>query len=495
EYFDVDTADPRAFGELIDQIYQTYNRLDGVIHGAGIIEDKLIRDKTPQSFERVFGTKVAGGFALSRKLDFVSLKFLVFFTSVAGIFGNRGQSDYAAANEVLNKLALYLDARWPARVVAINWGPWAKKGMVGDALEKQFAQRGITMVPPIVGVRKMIEELCFGRKGDTELIIGGINGSLGFANETEQPFQFFPLLKSGLGDRYPLTATDETTKQFDLHHDTYLFDHVLDGKPVLPAAMAMELVTEFAKLQVPNLSLIEIADFRVLKGIVIENSRRDIRLKADVIVDTPDLKHFAVRIMNTCNAQQVFYSAEVKFGRNTEKIGPWPFHNSTPMQPFPFTIQETYKKWLFHGPTFKAISEIQGSNDEGIRAWVIPSSPYSCLSDVKEGAWLVDPVVIDCIFQLHIIWARQYRGMTSLPAYIKSYQQLHPLSGEKIECLIKITNGSTGGSIIQSEIGLFDKGGDLLGIIKGCESTCSKSLNRLSENKCKKFQGMLNVCK
>jgi acyl transferase domain-containing protein/NAD(P)-dependent dehydrogenase (short-subunit alcohol dehydrogenase family) len=495
EYFDVDAADPRAFGELVDQIYRTYNRLDGVIHGAGIIEDKLIRDKTPESFERVFGTKVASGFTLGRKLHFESLRFIVFFTSVAGLFGNRGQSDYAAANEVLNKLALFLDARWPARVVAINWGPWAKKGMVSDALEKQFAQRGITMVPPCVGVRKMIEELCYGRKGDTELIIGGMNWSAGPAYETEQPIQSFPLLTSGTGARHTLAGRDEATKQLNLHHDLYLRDHVLDGKPVLPAAMAMELLTEFAKLQVPNLSLIEIADFRVLKGIVIDSSHRDIRLKADVIADAPDAKHFAVRIMGTRNSRQVYYSVEVLLGRHLQKIERWPFHHSTPMQPFDFTIRETYKKWLFHGPTFKGINEIQGSNDEGIRAWLIPSSPDSCLSDVKGGAWLIDPVVVDCIFQLHIIWARKYRGMTSLPTYIKSYKQLRPLSGDKIDCQIMITNASTGSSIIQSEIGLFNQGGVLLGIMNGCESTCSKSLNRLSENNCKMFQGIRNVCR
>ena len=46
-YYQVDVRDERAFGHLIDEIYRLYGRVDGVIHGAGVIEDKLIEDKTP----------------------------------------------------------------------------------------------------------------------------------------------------------------------------------------------------------------------------------------------------------------------------------------------------------------------------------------------------------------------------------------------------------------------------------------------------------------
>ena len=51
-YYPVDVCDERAFGDLIDAIYHDYGRLDGVIHGAGIIEDKFIEDKTLDSFAR-----------------------------------------------------------------------------------------------------------------------------------------------------------------------------------------------------------------------------------------------------------------------------------------------------------------------------------------------------------------------------------------------------------------------------------------------------------
>lgn len=170
-YFPVDVRDEATFGDLIDRIYHTYNRLDGVIHGAGVIEDKLLKDKSPESFDRVFDTKVDGAFVLSRKLRSNSLKFAVFFTSVAGRFGNRGQADYAAANEVVNKLAVYLDGRWSGRVISVNWGPWAKLGMVSAELQKQFADKGIELIASSDGCLRLDQELRWGRKGEVEILL------------------------------------------------------------------------------------------------------------------------------------------------------------------------------------------------------------------------------------------------------------------------------------------------------------------------------------
>ncbi len=52
------SATPQALGELIDDIYERHGRLDGVVHGAGVLDDRFIRDKTAEGFDRVFATKV-----------------------------------------------------------------------------------------------------------------------------------------------------------------------------------------------------------------------------------------------------------------------------------------------------------------------------------------------------------------------------------------------------------------------------------------------------
>ncbi|HEY7425063.1 MAG TPA: SDR family NAD(P)-dependent oxidoreductase [Gemmataceae bacterium] len=182
-YYQADVRDEIAFASVLDDVYRRFGTIDGVIHGAGVIQDKLIRDKTPESYDRVFGTKVESALILSRHLKFEQLKFCVFFASVAGRFGNRGQSDYAAANEVLSKLAVQLDRRWPGRFVSLAWGPWSTIGMVSE-LEQHLGQRGLQMIPPDVGPLFLDEELRLGRKGECEVVIAGDVGQLGRPRRT-----------------------------------------------------------------------------------------------------------------------------------------------------------------------------------------------------------------------------------------------------------------------------------------------------------------------
>ncbi len=171
DYRAVDVKDAAAFGALIDEL-NAAGGIAGVIHGAGVIEDKLLKDKTPESFERVFGTKVDSALTLARKLDPAKVKFFSLFASITSRYGNRGQSDYAAANEVLSKLACDLDRRWPGRVVSVAWGPWAEVGMVAE-LEKHLVARGLKLITPEAGAKFAVDEFVFGRKGTPEVVFAG----------------------------------------------------------------------------------------------------------------------------------------------------------------------------------------------------------------------------------------------------------------------------------------------------------------------------------
>ena len=139
-YHEVDVRSP-AFGDIIDDVYRRHGRIDGVIHGAGVLEDKLMRDKSAESFERVFATKLAGATTLVERLR-DDVKLVVMFSSISGAFGNRGQSDYAAAGDALDKLSWSLQRKFAGRVVSIDWGPWAGTGMAVD-LAREYARRAL----------------------------------------------------------------------------------------------------------------------------------------------------------------------------------------------------------------------------------------------------------------------------------------------------------------------------------------------------------------
>jgi NAD(P)-dependent dehydrogenase (short-subunit alcohol dehydrogenase family) len=123
--------------------------------------DRFLRDKTDESFAEVFATKIDGAKALAAALR-PGTRFLALFGSVAGVFGNVGQTDYAAANDALDTLApVWQHQLGGTRVVAIDWGPWSSSGggMVTPALESELTRRGVATIDPAAGVRALLEEL------------------------------------------------------------------------------------------------------------------------------------------------------------------------------------------------------------------------------------------------------------------------------------------------------------------------------------------------
>jgi acyl transferase domain-containing protein/NAD(P)H-dependent flavin oxidoreductase YrpB (nitropropane dioxygenase family) len=176
-YTQADVRDAAAMRRVLDAWQGRFGPVAGLIHGAGVIHDRWLRDKSPEAFDRVLATKIEGALTLAGLLDPDALRFAAFFSSVAGRFGNRGQSDYAAANETLNKLALWLDRRWSGRVVSLIWGPWSGVGMVSD-LEGHLGRRGLGMIAPALGASRLADELRRGPKGDVEVIVAGEIGSL-----------------------------------------------------------------------------------------------------------------------------------------------------------------------------------------------------------------------------------------------------------------------------------------------------------------------------
>ena len=118
-----------------------------------------MKRKQTRDFEKVYTAKVQGLENLLNCVNPKQLQHLVLFSSVTGFYGNIGQTDYAIANEILNKSAHLIKQYYPqCHVVAINWGGW-DSGMVTPELKKAFAERGIDIIPVEVGTQMLVNEL------------------------------------------------------------------------------------------------------------------------------------------------------------------------------------------------------------------------------------------------------------------------------------------------------------------------------------------------
>lgn len=171
-YIPLDAGDSAAVSATLADVQNMHGPITGWVHGAGVLADKLVMDKTEAELRRVFAPKVDGLMNILAAVDIAQLRHIAFFSSAAAFFGNKGQSDYAMANALLASAGRSLAQALPsARVKVFHWGPWAG-GMVDGALASHFEAQGIPLIPVDEGARIFADALLGGDPDQVELIVG-----------------------------------------------------------------------------------------------------------------------------------------------------------------------------------------------------------------------------------------------------------------------------------------------------------------------------------
>ncbi|MCW3464994.1 beta-ketoacyl synthase N-terminal-like domain-containing protein [Chitinophaga nivalis] len=151
---------------LFDWIEDTYGRVDGIIHAAGILRDALITNKEMAEAALVMAPKVSGLLHLDERTAQYELDFFVCFSSVIGAFGNAGQGDYALGNSFMDHYALYRNELVAAGVrsghtLSINWPLWEEGGMHVDAASLSLVRQtyGVTLLSGADGLHSFYRAL------------------------------------------------------------------------------------------------------------------------------------------------------------------------------------------------------------------------------------------------------------------------------------------------------------------------------------------------
>ncbi len=157
-YVSADISTWEGAQKAVDYVKNCYGTINSVVHAAGVLRDGLIWSKTSADFGAVLGPKVRGAEALDAATVQERLDCFIVFSSMAGLLGNAGQSDYAYANAYLDAFAhrreeLRRNGERSGRTLSINWPLWRGGGMSGNFETDRAAALGLQLLEPNQGLQ------------------------------------------------------------------------------------------------------------------------------------------------------------------------------------------------------------------------------------------------------------------------------------------------------------------------------------------------------
>lgn len=462
-YVSVDVTDTAALPAKLSPIVKRFGPVTGIIHGAGNLADKLIENKTPEDFERVYGPKILGLENLLHCVSLKKLKHLVLFSSVAGFYGNAGQADYALANEILNKAALLVKQKAPScHVVAINWGPW-ESGMVTPILKQAFEQRGITILPIDAATQMLVNELAPKHQDTVQVVIGSPLPSLHIAPSPE-------------------LQTHRLKRRLDPNANPFLQDHVISGMPVLPFTCSISWMANACEQLYPGYQCFICEDIRVLKGIVFDQDAA-----SEYVLDLQEVSKDKEKIVVTgkiwsagpTRKTRYHFSNKLTLQREKPAAPTLECYSLAPDHMIPMVDKEFYQvdaSSLFHGPTFHGIRRILNITPEAITAECLAPG----LGDRHQGQFpvgTINPYVSDIQTHAVWIWLQHFHRSMCLPAQVGRFQNFSSPPFDKPFYTTTEVVSKTKTRIV-TNITSHDDQGNIYTSIQGAEATILPSISQ-----------------
>lgn len=463
EYHSIDVRERNLLKHLIKKVQKEKGPIRGVIHGAGVISDKPIVDKTDAQFQDVFSTKVDGIANIMSSIDQKELRALVLFSSSSARYGRRGQVDYAAANEVLNKMAQHYKLNLPrCKTISLNWGPW-DGGMVTDSLKEIFAKEGIATIPIEAGATHLINELKLpvGREAEV-VVLGGTALAMNWQSPERE-----------LGE----TTEEVATLDYSIANIPVLKDHVLQGKAVLPVAMIIEDLCQNSRIAEDEV-ITGIQYFQVLKGIRLSASEQlRVSIYQGKAQQRGGEKIYPIELSSWQNGRKTLnYRAEIKSAKQLRRDSS---QLACERDLYTKSASEIYsRKLLFHGEAFQGINKVLGCSSLGISGIVSRApAPKEWLKTATTTNWSWDPLMIDSAFQLLVLWGDQNQGYPNLPTAFKSFERYqHAESIGPVEVRLRLTQERAQG--LKADIEFIDSQGEIIARMVGYEAIADKVLEQ-----------------
>jgi NAD(P)-dependent dehydrogenase (short-subunit alcohol dehydrogenase family) len=431
-YFSVNVTDAQAVAAVIEQVRKNSGHIDVLLHAAGIERSHSIADKNQQEFDLVFDIKSDGFFNLLHAIGDMPLGVSVVFSSIAGRFGNAGQTDYSSANDLLCKITSSFRTSRPAtRGIAIDWTAWGGIGMATrGSIPKVMEAAGIDMLPPEAGIPLIRRELTAGATRG-EIVIAQRLGVL--LNEFDKDGglgESSPkLLRSISPQAWPITGkvaamslhggySIETT--LDPQTQPFLHDHQIDSTPVLPGVMGVEAFAEAAVCLLPGWHVESIEDIRFVAPFKFYRGE-----PRAIQVETQVHPH-GDRLLAECRLTGERYLANhAEPQRTTHFTGRVRLRKEPVQTPAAKAFVRPNGSCVeaadiygiyFHGPAYQVLEKAwwQEKQIVGSMAKNLPQNHHP-----SELPTIVAPRLIELCFQTAGVWELGLRGRMALPRSVR----------------------------------------------------------------------------
>ncbi len=391
------SADITDVASVSEALAPWADQVTGVLHGAGVLADRPLAAKDAQGIGRVVDTKLSGLQHVLAALPAEQLRHLIVFTSVSGIYGNGRQTDYAMANEALNRFACAWKAAHPsARVSALAWGPW-RGGMASERAQELFEQLGVPMLTRAEGCAYFVEQLTASHADDLVTVLGPL----------ESAFPPGPLPADGVELLRDLTG---------LATEPVLVDHSIDGQPVLPMTAAIGWGINVVEHTGSGNPVTEVREFSVRRGLVL-NGAHPSRARVTLRPHQGTERTVAVTVHDdgTTTGPPRY---EGVFGMVPHVGGP-PAPQALPSLPHPSDRDHpAYADgFLFHGPLLRGLGAVLSEGDRHLVLSARMAEP--ALAQGAYGGSRYSPALADLLLQAAALLGRRVCGHRCLPVHVE----------------------------------------------------------------------------
>ncbi|MEU7154488.1 SDR family NAD(P)-dependent oxidoreductase [Streptomyces sp. NPDC045456] len=382
------------------------DRVTGVIHGAGVLADQPLTSKDPRDVERVIGTKLTGLHHVLHALPADRLRHLVLFTSVSGIYGNGRQSDYATANEALNRFACAWKAAHPAtRVAALAWGPW-RGGMASERAQELFQQLGVPLLSREEGCAHFVGQFAPERSDDLITVLGPLTSVF---TPAPLPADGAVLLRNLSG----------------LAGEPLLGDHRIDGLRVLPMTAAIGWGIHAVERTGAGQPVTEVRNFSVRKGLVLNGSHP---ARARTVLRPQPSGGVAVATYDDAARQTLRY--EGVFSTDADVSGTHEPLTPLAVPPPPYRRHPAYDDgFLFHGPLLQGLGPVLFEDDR--RLTVVAHMPDPPFAHGAYAGARYSAALADLLLQVAALQGRRTCGHRCLPVSVERVELLAPLPDDE----------------------------------------------------------------